>query len=189
MISAILLAAGQSKRMLNENKLLKKINGTPLIKLCANNILASFIDELIIVTGYQKERIERNIKKSSKIKFVHNSDFKTGIASSIKTGISTLSRKTKFFFICLGDMPMIDKNIYNLLINHKNKNKIIVPTFNSSPRNPVLFSATLKKNIMKVRGDQGAKEFLKIHKNKIFNVKINSEDIFKDFDDIKDFTF
>ena len=189
MISAILLAAGQSKRMLNENKLLKKINGVPLVKLCADNILASFIDELIVVTGFQKEKIEKNINKSIKIKFVYNSNFKTGIASSIKSGISSLSNKTEAFFICLGDMPMIDKDIFNLLIKYRNKNKIIVPTFNSNPRNPVLFSITLKKNIMKVDGDQGAKEVLKINKDKIFNVEINNENVFKDFDNTKDFIF
>ena len=57
MISAILLAAGQSKRMSGENKLSKEIQGTPLIKLSVKNILASSIDELIIVLGHQKEII------------------------------------------------------------------------------------------------------------------------------------
>ena len=40
MISAILLAAGQSKRMNGENKLTKEIQGIPLIKLSVKNILA-----------------------------------------------------------------------------------------------------------------------------------------------------
>ena len=55
MISAILLAAGKSKRMNGENKLIKKINGKPLIKHSVTNILESSIDELIIVTGYQNK--------------------------------------------------------------------------------------------------------------------------------------
>ena len=49
MISAILLAAGQSKRMDGENKLTKELRGIPLIKLSVKNILASSIDELIVV--------------------------------------------------------------------------------------------------------------------------------------------
>ena len=68
MISAILLAAGQSKRMVSENKLTKEIKGNPLIKLSVKNILASSVDELIIVLGYQKEIIEKFIDKSEKIK-------------------------------------------------------------------------------------------------------------------------
>ena len=70
MISAILLAAGQSKRMNGENKLTKEIQGIPLIKHSVKNILASSIDELIIVLGHQKEIIEKLIDKNEKIKFV-----------------------------------------------------------------------------------------------------------------------
>ena len=55
MISAILLAAGQSKRMNDENKLAKEIQGIPLIKHSIKNILSSTVDELIVVLGYQKE--------------------------------------------------------------------------------------------------------------------------------------
>ena len=57
MISAILLAAGQSKRMNGENKLTKEIQGIPLIKLSVKNILASSINELIVVLGHQKKII------------------------------------------------------------------------------------------------------------------------------------
>ena len=63
MISAILLAAGQSKRMDGENKLIKEIQGAPLIKHSVKNILAASVDELIIVLGYQKEIIEKVIDK------------------------------------------------------------------------------------------------------------------------------
>ena len=58
MISAILLAAGESKRMKDENKLIKEINGLPLIKHAVKNILGSAIDELIIVLGHEKEVIK-----------------------------------------------------------------------------------------------------------------------------------
>ena len=108
MITAILLAAGQSKRMNGENKLTKEIQGIPLIKLSVKNILASSINELIIVLGYQKEIIEKLIDKNKKIKFVFNKDFESGMASSIKIGLDNLSEKTEAFFICLGDMPMVN---------------------------------------------------------------------------------
>ena len=60
MISAILLAAGKSKRMNGENKLTKKIQGIPLIKHSVKNILASSVDELIIVLGYIKGKLLKN---------------------------------------------------------------------------------------------------------------------------------
>jgi len=88
MISAILLAAGQSKRMNGENKLIKEIHGIPLIKLSVKNILASSVVELIVVLGYQKEIVEKLIDKNEKIKFVFNKDFESGMASSIKAGLN-----------------------------------------------------------------------------------------------------
>ena len=59
MISAILLSAGQSRRMHGENKLVKKVKGIPLIKHSIKNILNSSVDDLIIILGHQKELLEK----------------------------------------------------------------------------------------------------------------------------------
>ena len=181
MISAILLAAGQSKRMDGENKLTKEIKGIPLIKLSVKNILASSVDELIIVLGYQKEIIEKLIDKNEKIKFVFNKDFESGMASSIKTGIDNLSDKTEAFFICLGDMPMVNHDIYNQLIESKDNKEIIVPTYKGQQGNPILFSKSMKSIIISIEGDIGAKKILEQNKGKILKVKIDDINITKDF--------
>ena len=181
MISAILLAAGQSKRMNGENKLTKEIQGTPLIKHSVKNILASSIDELIVVLGHQKETIEKLINKNEKIKFVFNKDFESGIASSIKTGLNNLSEKTEAFFICLGDMPMVNPNIYNQLIKSINKREIIVPTYKDQQGNPVLFAKSMKEKIINISGDIGAKKILELNKDKILNLEINDQCVTKDF--------
>ena len=182
MISAILLAAGQSKRMDGENKLTKEIQGTPLIKHSVKNILASSIDELIVVLGYQKEIIEKLIDKNEKIKFVFNKNFESGMASSIKTGLNHLPENTKAFFICLGDMPMVNQNTYNKLIEYKNNKEIIVPTYKGKQGNPVLFSKSMKKKlIMTIQGDFGAKKILELNKNKLLNLETNDENIIKNF--------
>tara|TARA_B100001123_G_C14959347_1_gene887008 strand:+ start:118 stop:693 length:576 start_codon:yes stop_codon:yes gene_type:complete len=187
MITAILLAAGQSKRMGNKNKLAKKIKGIPLIKRSANNITSSSIDELIVVLGYQKKIIKKLIGRRKKIKFVFNKNFKTGMSSSIKIGVKNLSIKTDFFFICLGDMPLVNKNIYNLLIKSRNKKKIIVPVYRGMQGNPVLFSKFMIKKIMNIKGDIGAKKILKSNKDKILNLKVNHYGVTRGFDTKENF--
>ena len=182
MISAILLAAGQSKRMNGENKLLKKIQDIPLIKHSVRNILASSIDELIIVLGYQKEIIEKLIDKNEKIKFVFNENFANGMSSSIKTGVNQLSEKTEAFFICLGDMPMVNHDIYNQLIKSKDNKEIIIPTYKGQQGNPVLFNKSMKEKIMSITGDIGAKKILELNKDKILNLEIDDQSITKGFD-------
>ena len=181
MISAILLAACQSKRMNGENKLTKKIKGIPLIKHSVKNILNSSIDELIIVLGYQKDIVEKVIDKNKKTKFVFNKDFEKGVASSIKAGLNHLSEKTEAFFICLGDMPMVNLNIYNQLIKSINKKEIIVPTYKGQQGNPVLFAKSMKEKIINISGDVGAKKILELNKDKILNLEINDQCVTKDF--------
>ena len=187
MISAILLAAGLSKRMDGENKLAKKIQDIPLIKHSVKNILASSIDELIVILGYQKEIIEKIIDKNERIKFAFNGNFENGMASSIKTGLNNLSEKTEAFFICLGDMPMVNSDVYNQLIQSKNNKEIIVPTYKGQQGNPILFSKSIKEKIMTIQGDVGAKKILELNKNKILNVEVGNLGIRKGFNTKDDF--
>ena len=187
MISAILLAAGQSKRMNGENKLTKEIQGIPLIKHSVKNILASSINELIVVLGYQKEIIEKLIDKNKKIKFVFNKDFESGMASSIKAGLNHLSNNSEAFFICLGDMPMVGHDIYNQLIKSKANKEIIVPTYKGQRGNPVLFNKSMKEKVIDISGDVGAKKILELNKSKILNLEIKNKNISKGFDTQNDF--
>ena len=187
MISAILLAAGQSKRMNGENKLVKKFQGSPLIKHSIENILKSSVNELIIVLGYQKEIIEKIIEKNNKIKLVFNKNFKNGMSSSIKTGLNFLSKESQSFFVCLGDMPLVNFNIYNQLIKYKKKNNIVIPTYNGQQRNPVLFSISMKEKIMHIDGDLGAKKILEFNNDKLLNVEIDDRNFAKDFNTVKNF--
>lgn len=189
MISAILLAAGQSTRMGKHNKLIKEINGIPLIKHSIKNILKSNIDELIIVTGHDNEKIKRLIDNDKKIKLIFNKNFRSGMASSIKSGLNYLNNKTEYFFICLADMPFIKPDIYNKIIESKIDKEIIVPTYNKKQGNPVLFSKSMKKDILNINGDVGAKEILKLNNDKLLNIEIDDECIFKDFNTLENFNF
>jgi len=192
MISVIMLAAGQSSRMGGENKLTKNLNGIPLIKYAIKNILGSSINELIVVLGYEKEILEKIIGNHKKIKFVYNENFKDGMASSIKIGLNHMSQKSEAFFISLGDMPMVNQNIYNKLIKSRykyNKNlkpdlkkEIFVPTYEGKESNPVLFSIFMKNKIMSISGDVGAKGILELNKDKILNVDIKNKNITIDLD-------
>ena len=197
MISAILLAAGQSSRMNGENKLSKEIDGIPLIKYAIKNILGSSVDELIIVLGYERKVIESLIDINKKTKVIFNKNFKDGIASSIKAGIGKISKKSDAFFICLGDMPNVNQNIYNKLIKTRSKynkklkiehkKEIIIPTNQGQKGNPVLFSKFMKDKFKNIEGDFGAKKIIELYEQKVLNVPIDNDGINLDFDTKEDF--
>ena len=197
MISSILLAAGESKRMKGENKLTKTIKDIPLIKYTIKNILGSAVDEIIVVLGHEKEELKTIIEKNKKIKFVFNENFKSGIASSIKVGLKNISNKADAFFICLGDMPDVNQNIYNKLIKARNsynkklkpifKREIIIPSYEGQDGNPILFSKFMKKKFMDLKGDVGPKEIIELNKKKILNIPFDNEGILINFDTQENF--
>ncbi len=181
MISAILLAAGKSKRMGKENKLVKDLKGIPLIKHAVRGILDSSINELVVVLGYQEELVKKNIDTNKKIKFVYNKNFENGISSSIKIGLENLSIETESFFICLGDMPNISHNIYNKLINFQNNNEIVIPTYKGKRGNPILFSKSIKNILMEMKGDIGAKKIIDKQNKKILELETNDKGVTQNF--------
>ena len=124
MIKAILLAAGQSKRLKGQNKLIKKFKSIPLINHVLGSLLKSKVNKIIIVLGHQNKEVKKVIKTNRKNIFVYNKDYKKGMASSIKIGLKKVSRNDKGFIVVQSDMPFIkatDVNkIYNSIIKKKN---------------------------------------------------------------------
>ena len=82
---------------------------------------------------------------------------------------------------------MINKEIYNQLIRHSKIKEIVVPTFKNQQGNPVLFSISMKDIIKDIEGDNGAKKILETNKDKIFNLEINNQGIFKNYNTLNNF--
>ena len=81
-IDCFILAAGMSKRMGNENKLLKKINNNTILNQTLKNHIESKINKINLILGYQKNIILKQINQN-KIFIIENNDFKSGMLSSI----------------------------------------------------------------------------------------------------------
>ncbi|MEL0241763.1 MAG: nucleotidyltransferase family protein [Pelagibacteraceae bacterium] len=187
MITAILLAAGSSKRFGKKNKLIASYKKKPLISYVIEHLKKSEVDKIIIVLGNEKLKLIKKIKKEPKIKFVYNKNYKIGMSSSIKFGLKKLDKNTKAFLICLSDMPKISFITYNKIIQKYKKNKKFpaVPFYKTLNGNPVCFPIKYKKKLMSLQGDQGAKYILR--KSKFIKVSINSKSILFDMDYKSDF--
>ena len=189
MISAILLAAGQSKRLRYENKLIKNYKGKHLINHILKSLIKSKVNKIIVVLGHESRKIKKIVLKSKKIIFVVNSSYKKGISSSIKSGLKKISKKNIGFLIVHADMPLISKRILNTLCSAiKNKNKeIFVPVYKKKIGNPLAFKYSMIQYFRKIKGDRGAKKLIRLHKSKVQMVNIKSKSILIDFDQLKDF--
>jgi molybdenum cofactor cytidylyltransferase len=189
MISAILLAAGQSKRMQGENKLLKKYKKKYLINHILKSLIKSKVNKIIIVLGYENKKIKKIALKSKKIIFVVNSQYLKGISTSIKCGLKKISKKNIGFLITHADMPLVSKTILNALCSAlKNKNKeIFIPVYKKRIGNPLAFKYSMIKSLKRIKGDRGAKKLIRSNKSKIKLMKMKSKSILIDFDQLKDF--
>ena len=189
MIKAILLAAGQSKRIKSENKLIKRFKNKPLITHSLQALYKSKIDKIIIVLGYQHKEVKKIIKKDKKNVFIYNKNYRKGMASSIKVGLKQISRNDKGFIIVQSDMPFIKTPDINKIYNSiKLKNNLVhALKFKNKIGNPIGFDLSLRKKFKNIEGKFGAKFMVKRLKDRTKFIKTNSAKSFKDFDKISDF--
>ena len=189
MINAVLLAAGQSKRIPKENKLLKKFKGKILINHILNQLIKSKVKKIIIVLGHEHSLVRKAIMKNKKIQFILNKNYKSGIASSIKTGIKKINKTSKGFLIVQSDMPFIKKTHINKIYNSidKKDNLVHLLKFKNKIGNPIGFNSSVISKFKKIKGDVGAKFMVKRLKKDAAIIKVNSQKIFKDLDRLTDF--
>ena len=189
MIKGILLAAGQSKRLKNQNKLLKKFKNKELILHSFKSIQKSKINQIIIVLGYQSNEIKKLIKKNKKIKFVFNKKYKYGISSSIKAGLKKVNKKDRGFIILQSDMPFIKASDINKIYKSIIRKKYLVHALKYKNRigNPIGFDISILKKFKKIKGNVGAKYMVKRLNHSTNFIKVSSSKVFKDFDKASDF--
>ena len=189
MIKAILLAAGQSKRMKSENKLIKLYKNKPLINYSLNVLTKSKVNKIILVLGHQHKEVKKIIKKNKKIIFTYNKNYKRGMASSIKTGLKKISKNDKGFIVVQSDMPFVKQSDINKICRSINSKKFLIHALKYKTRvgNPIGFDSSLIKKFKNIKGQFGAKFMVKRLKNRTNFIKTMSIKSFKDFDKASDF--
>lgn len=179
-ITALVLAAGRSTRMGEENKLLLTFNDKSMVSYVVDQLLDSAVSDIIVVTGNEVDAVKKSI--SGKVNYVHNEDYAHGLSTSVKAGIYALADDTDGVMICLGDMPYITATDYNNLITAFEPGKIIAPTTNGKIGNPLIFAKDYFKDFDALNGDKGAKKLLKNYPDNIKEVNLNTDAIFSDID-------
>jgi len=183
-IAAVILAAGQSRRMADENKLLKKLKHQTLISMVTSTVMNSGIDHIVVVTGHDKDAIEAELAGRS-VTFVHNPDFAAGLSTSLRVGVNALPRHIDGFVICLGDMPSIHSNHIKRLIAAFDVDEgraICVPTHHGKRGNPVLWAARFLNEMSNVTGDVGAKHLIGEYEEFVFDVEMDDGAVLLDLD-------
>lgn len=184
-IAALILAAGSSSRMGTLKQLLPFKKAT-ILEETIKNVKQADIDKVYCVLGAEASSIKPYLQKHS-IDLVINSNYKEGLSSSIKCGIERIQNEGfDAVLIALGDQPLIQPKFFNALIKEfkSDQKNIVAADYNNSFGVPVVISKSYFSDLLKLKGDKGAKEFLNSQNHTIIGMK--TDNLF-DIDTQKDY--
>ena len=177
MISAIILAAGESTRM-GEPKPLVKFGQHSFLEAILQNFRNAGIEDVLIVLGHESERIIEELKLPVD-NYTINKNYQLGQFSSVQQGVKNLNSKCTGAFLALVDQPQISTKV---LINickvfEENANKIVIPTFRGKRGHPPVLPKWLFHEILTANPTQKTSEIIRNHPHKVCELKIDDESI------------
>jgi molybdenum cofactor cytidylyltransferase len=188
MICGIILAAGEGKRM-GKVKLTLPLGDKQLIEWVLQAAKLTPLDKYFLVVRPEDKEIIKTGKKWG-AEIVLNSEYRSGMSSSIRKALHQISSKElEGFFVLLGDQPLINPSILYkmLLVFTPGKKEIVVPFYKDRQGNPVFFDGYWKDELMKLSGDIGGRVLIKAHPERIKRFKIPNESILLDIDREEDY--
>ncbi len=173
-------------------KLLLEIEGEPIILKVTAAAAESGLDRVTLVVGPSCEDLTAALKRSRTARqprIVRNPRPEQGMSSSMRVGIDSVNPQVLGSMILLGDQPWVTFGIIDrlLMVFRQQKDKMVVPTIRSRRTTPVIFPALLFPELMKVTGDQGGRELLKHHPDKVVEIEMGGDYDDSDVDSPEDF--
>ncbi len=187
MICAIVLAAGQSRRM-GVQKLLLPYAGKAVIQHIVDQLLECRLDEVFVVVGNDKEKVSQQLANRP-VPIVTNPDPQAEMLSSVRCGLQALPQQCQAVLIALGDQPGITTEIINSLLMefHPSKKGILVPMFQGKRGHPLLFAQPYFSEILNCFDGIGLRGLLDAHPEDIKELNVATNTVLEDMDYPQDY--
>ena len=181
-IVGLVLAAGQSRRMGPQNKLLAEVDGVPMVTRVVQTLVDAGLERLIVVTGHEADAVQAALSGFQGIEFVHNADYADGLSTSLRTGIRALDTDVDGALVALGDMPWVRADHVSQLLGAFDPQGVCVPVHDRKRGHPVLWGARFFPEFEKLVGDVGARHLLEKHSDDVRLVPIDDRGVHVDVD-------
>jgi molybdenum cofactor cytidylyltransferase len=187
-VSAIVLAAGESRRMGGINKLMLAVEGEPLLRHTVKTLLASRLGEVVVVLGHQAEEA-RILLHELEVRTVVNSHYREGQMSSVHCGLETLTRPCDGVMICLVDQPLLTAQDIDVLIDAFGRRgaSILVPTYEGRRGNPVVLAYAHRAEILGGGRNLGCKRLIESNPQLVSTVEMDVDHVVFDLDTPEDY--
>jgi molybdenum cofactor cytidylyltransferase len=190
MVSAVVLAAGESKRM-GEKKELLPIAGEPMIRRVVEKLLRSkSLDEVIVVLGDRADDVGRALAgvTDERLELIGNQRFREGMGTSLAQGVRACSWGTDAIIVALGDAPFFSVEQVDALIEaHAGGASIAVPVNAGRRGHPVLLDCVYRGELEELGGDAGARDTLEREAASVVEVAVADDAFLVDIDDRDDY--
>jgi CTP:molybdopterin cytidylyltransferase MocA len=185
-LDAILLAAGESRRM-GFPKPLLKLDGRTFIETLAAAILKS-ASHLIVVVGAHGEAVRRAVPKNPRIKVVENPDYIRGQLSSIKAALPHVDPAAVAALVHLADHPMVHPETFKAVIDayRRKHSPVTVARYRGRRGHPVVFAREIFSELAGASEDQGARAVLAADPSRVAYVEVDDPGILVDLDTPED---
>ena len=192
-VSLVVLAAGESRRFEAGNKLLYRVGGKTLIRRVIETALNSLAGEVVVVTGHDADLISGEIRDlgGNRLRVVHNPNYKEGMSSSVKRGVSAISERAEAVAILPADVAFISSRVIDTLITEyaSRRPKIAVVTYEGRSGHPILFDRSLVPEILEISEEtMGLKSVVRKHAEEILRVPVDEREVLLDVDTLEDIT-
>ncbi|MGZ4895117.1 MAG: NTP transferase domain-containing protein [Candidatus Angelobacter sp.] len=186
-VSAVVLAAGISRRMGTPKQLLR-IDGETMLERTLKNLRASNVSEIVLVLGYAAESVKKEISTEG-VKIVHNPNYEQGMGTSLRTGLAAVDANATAALIVLADQPWVGSDTLNSLIacHGESTPQIIIPTYKGFRGNPVLLDRSVFPELQGLTGDVGCRAIFGEHTENILKLPVDDSGILLDVDSRDDF--
>jgi molybdenum cofactor cytidylyltransferase len=188
MISAIILAAGQSLRM-GQPKMLLPWGPHTVIEHVVTTFLSAGVEELVVITGGAREQVEK-VTAPYPIRTIYNSDYAKGeMLSSIQRGLIAVSDRAQAALIGLGDQPQVEERSIRQVceVYRKSSSRLVVPSFQMRRGHPWLVARFLWGELLQLQPPESPRDFLNRHAAEIHYVEVGTPNILADLDTPEDY--
>jgi CTP:molybdopterin cytidylyltransferase MocA len=180
---AIILAAGESRRM-GQSKQLLPFGDKTMLECVIDALQTPHVDEIRVVLGYKADEIAATIAHTS-CKIVKNDRWQRGMFTSMQAGLRKLPKKTKIVMIAICDQPRLKRGTVETLMEEfeRKRHKILIPSYNGRQGHPPLLRAEYAKEILAMDESMTLKHFYAEHADDIERLVVEDEGVLIDIDD------
>ena len=187
MIVAVVLAAGQSRRMGRPKQTLS-LGGKPMLQRALDIYRKTKVGRIVVVLGAGAAEVRRKVHLEEE-EVILNPKFREGMSGSLKLGLAAAGPGAEAVVIALADQPFVSPSTVNRLIESYQRTgaKVVIPVYRGTRGNPVLLDRALFPQVSKIRGDVGAKSVVAQNEGSVLEVPVRDKGVLADVDTLRDY--